>query len=468
MGIRLDWEIEAEQEQIRNIGEDPEGARRRRRARTQLFLLLVLLFMLIGGVIGAVALRLRQIDWQIEQDLRDTVVAEVTALRLGSESEFLTINLRQRPEWDAWTQQQVAVFDRYQALKVEQDVNLTGQVLDAVVDGQRGRVRVEEIIGGVPYAQIWFYWRFDAIPEDDFDGGWYHVPPDYTFWGAAQEDTFERLTVAYSDVDLPLAAEIGPQVTAWLGTGCAVLNCAGLPTVTLAILPEPIEMGWSPTDPWRLELPSPYIDRARLDMPFEPRQQIELANLLAERLVTHISNDLQPQYPADAYYLRSAVVSWLAGEFTQLETNAHLIRSLAENYQPTSVGALLRALTPTSDVSAINQVLGVESLEAADRLDWRDYLTWRLQLEGQLGERGDEGGFLALYDTSDPFVRDLADSRYNAGSSAELRVVVAVVAERNSNAVPQLRTRTRVGQGDAAREEEIVFRLVDGVWKRAS
>ena len=43
----------------------------------------------------------------------------------------------------------------------------------------RGRgCEVEEIIGGVPYGRVWFYWRYDD--------GWRHVPPDYTFWGDAR------------------------------------------------------------------------------------------------------------------------------------------------------------------------------------------------------------------------------------------------------------------------------------------
>ena len=50
MGIRLDWEIEAEQEhRQQSAGEDPESNRARRRARLRFFLVFFVLLALIGG-----------------------------------------------------------------------------------------------------------------------------------------------------------------------------------------------------------------------------------------------------------------------------------------------------------------------------------------------------------------------------------------------------------------------------------
>ena len=80
MGIRLDWEIEAEQEhRQQSAGEDPEARRKRRRARLRFLLVLFVLLALIGGAVGAVALRLHQVEWETEQLLRDSVTAEVAA-----------------------------------------------------------------------------------------------------------------------------------------------------------------------------------------------------------------------------------------------------------------------------------------------------------------------------------------------------------------------------------------------------
>ena len=66
--------------------------------------------------------------------------------------------------------------------------------------------------------------------------------------------------------------------------------------------------------------------RERLDHAVRHRCQIKVAALLAERLV----GDFSPAYPADAYYLRQAIISWLVKRFAQVETNSFLISSLAD------------------------------------------------------------------------------------------------------------------------------------------
>src|SRR5262245_35957409 len=137
MGIRLDWEIEAEQEQVRQAGEDPNTARIRRRARLRVLLVILLVLALFGGVVAGIFWRLRTVDQQVEQSLRNTVDAEVAALRIGDANAFLAV---QRSATDDWQLTQQATFDAYQALKVERDLRLTGRVLDAAVDGTRGRI----------------------------------------------------------------------------------------------------------------------------------------------------------------------------------------------------------------------------------------------------------------------------------------------------------------------------------------
>ena len=264
MGIRLDWEIEAEQEhQQQRAGEDPESRRKRRRARLRFFLVLFVLLALIGGAIGAVALRLRQADWETEQLLRDSVTAEVALLRVGDQNAFLDL---QRSATDDWIQQQQATFARYQALKQAGRVNLTGQILGAVVDGMRGRVEVEEIVDGIPYGRVWFYWHYDD--------GWYHVPPDYTFWGAVQTLSTDNVTVHYHEVDADVAHAVALSVAQWLQFACGALTCSTPPALTIEIMPDPLlQIGWSPADApandWTLQLPSPYISSARLDQPFD-------------------------------------------------------------------------------------------------------------------------------------------------------------------------------------------------------
>ena len=451
MGIRLDWEIEAEQEHHQQSGgEDPETRRKRRRARLRFLLVLFVMLALIGSVVGAVILRLRQVDWQMEQLLRDTVNAEVAALRLGDHTIYLDM---QRSATNDWLQRQDANFARYQTLKQTHNLNLSGRIINATVDGQRGRVELEEIIDGVPYGRVWFYWRYDD--------GWRHVPPDYTFWGDAKTADESGVTVSYRAVDEAVAQTAASAMSEWLKVGCAALNC-NPPHLNVEIVPtEGLTINWSANDLWTMELPSPLIDSMRLDQPFDIGMQINAANLLAERLVGNFS----PAYPADAYYLRQAIVSWLVKRFAQVETNSFLISSLAEKYGDPAVGRLLSILQPDSNAGVISQITGT-ALDLSN-LDWRDFLTWRLTVENELIARQDEANFLALYNTSDDYARGQAYSRYAAGASGDPQTVISAISERDTNNRPQLRAVVQVGD-PVKRQDEVIFRLIDGVWKRAS
>ena len=252
MGIRLDWEIEAEQEHRQQSGgEDPETRHRRRQARTRFLVVLCIMLGLIGGVVGLVVLRLRQVEAEIEQVVSDTATAEVATLRLGDREAFLDM---QRSATNDWIQQQDANFARYQALKQTTDVNLSGRIISVQVDGARARVQLEEIIGGIPYGHAWFYWRYDD--------GWRHVPPDYTFWGDAQNVQADNVLVKYDAVDESVGQAIAPRVSDWLKIGCAALACNDIPHLTVEIVPDPTqEIAWSSSDAGTLEMPSPLYHR---------------------------------------------------------------------------------------------------------------------------------------------------------------------------------------------------------------
>lgn len=302
MGIRLDWEIQAEQSQVHNAGEDPKAARARRVARLRVLIVVVVLFAIAGAVAAAVALRLKEVDMQLEQLLRDTVDAEVASLRLGDYTLFASLQRSASSEWLIHQQQ---VFESYQQLKLESDIQLTGRVQDVAIEKTRGRVHVEEIIDGIPYTRIWFYFRYP-------DGSWYHVPPDYTFWGELRTYIGKGVNIRYQSVDQDLAVQIGLRYQEWLQFACGVLACGEQPSVTVDIMPiEGLVAGWSPQDNWVLQVPSPYMKRVRADLPFDVELQVELANLLAERLVNAALSSKPPIYPADAYYLRQGIISWL-------------------------------------------------------------------------------------------------------------------------------------------------------------
>lgn len=457
MGIRLDWEIEAEQGQIKSAGEDVVTQRKRRVALLRFILLVGVVVGVLGGIAAVITWRLRAVDDQIAQLLRNTVDAEVAALRIGDQTAFLAT---QRSASDDWVQQQAQLFNSYQQLKLTQNIELTGQILDMNINDSRARVEVQEIDNGVPYTRVWFYWRYDD--------GWRHVPPDYTFWGDVTTFQGQGVNVRYQTVDAPVANAMGTAIQEWLQTACAALVCPHPPNVSVDILPDDaLQVAWSANDPWTLQVPSPFMTRARSDIPFDTDMQFSLAGLLAERLVATASANMQPTYPADAYYLRQAVVSWLVGKFVHQDTNAFVIDSLAKNYGDAAVGKLLAAMQPGSDGSILAGAAGVGTLDQAN-LDWRDFLTWRLLTEDELIRRRDDANFLSLYDTRDENVRNLASGRYSVIPGDIKRTVLSAPLEIGADGLPTLRATVQVQDGANISQEEVLFRLVDGVWRRAN
>jgi len=457
MGVRLDWDIDSDQSERHGVQEDLARAKQRRRTIVRFVLLLLLFAGILGGVAALIRWRLADSDARIERALRDTVEAEVAALRVGDWNAFRTAQRSATADWEA---QQRQYFDAYQNIKATADIELSGVVSGVSIDGQRARVMVEEIIGGVPYAQVWFYWRY----ED----GWRHVPPDYTFWGTAQEYQGRDVTVVYRDVDEKLALDIGVGVEGWVSSACgAILQCGDLPHITIHIVPDDslTKPTWDSTNRWRLNVPSPYLVRARADLPFSGAIVLDTAEAVAQRLVEESGGafDLNV-YPQDAYYLRPAVVRWLTGLFAQVEMNAHLIASLATNYGNLKVGELLNGLRADPTTQALLTVTGAPTLDAAN-LDWRDLLTWRLALENELRQRGDLVSFKALYTTE---AEPLATDRFNTVPAADApqALVTHVEKEVALDGVPQLIAWVRVRED--APEERVLFRLVGSTWKRAN
>src|SRR5689334_9714999 len=153
MGIRLDWEIEAEQGQIKSAGEDVIAQRKRRVAWLRFILLVGVVALVLGGIAALITWRLRTVDDQIAQLLRNTVDVEVAAIRIGDQTAVLAA---QRSASDEWAQQQAQLFNNYQQLKLTQQIELTGQILDLNINDTRARVEVQEIDNGVPYTRVWF------------------------------------------------------------------------------------------------------------------------------------------------------------------------------------------------------------------------------------------------------------------------------------------------------------------------
>lgn len=452
-GIRLDWQIESDRVKEKREREDAQLARARRVGFLRLILFILVIFALAGLMVWLIQRRFEQIDQRLQRLLTDTVEAEVAALRVGDQSLFLDL---QRSATDSWLNSQQASFLEYQQLKSDSDIQLTGNVLESVIDGSRARVHVEEIIDGISYTRIWFYWRY----ED----GWHHVPPDYQFWGEAQMLERSTFTIRYREVDELLAQQMGDQLERWFNTSCAAIDCETVPYITVDIGNQIPEIAWVPGDAWQMTIPSPYVDRARTDQPFNTEYQIEVATLLATRLVDNSLAEFTPVYPADAYYLRSSVISWLVGRFVQLDTNAHLITSLAQNYGDSAVGGLIKMLQPQSSMAIFSQMTGVADVSQAN-LDWRDFIAWRLAAEDELIQRQDQANFMSLYDPTNSTAQQVAINRFNNPQPAREKVVLKTELVTGSTP-PQLNATVRYT--DTGEEVVIQFNLVDNVWRRSN
>lgn len=459
MGVKLDWDIEAEKGKHKEHREDFKERSKRYLAFFRLLVILLIFFAILSGIAYAVLQRWNQVNSHIEQILTETVQAEVAALRLGDFDGFINV---QRSATEDWLITQREAFNHYQDLKSTSNITLTGQVVAVEVDGQRGRVQVQEIIDGVPYLQTWFYWRY----ED----GWHHVPPDYTFWGEGSEVENARFLIRYHQVDQIPARSLSDYLDTWLNDACSFFDCSELPPIVVDFVPQPLpEIQWSQNDQsiWQLVIPSPYISRARQDMPFDIQMQIDTATLLANRLVDFASSDLSVTFPSDAYYLRSAIVAWLTGRFVQIDTESYLITSLSNNYGANTVPALLRTLQTTSKVEIIATVTGTASIGDAS-LDWRDFVLWRLNIEDDFIARGDEANWVQLYDFTDENLRSVAYSRYNNNFTASERTVVDVSRTSTSAGRPQLVARVQVTRGFESGEEIVLFELINGTWLRTN
>lgn len=463
MGIRLDWEIEADQTSVRDFREDKASAKRRRAARLRFLLVLLMIAAFLGGVYGIIVWRLAQIDAAQRRALVDTVGAEVAALRVSDRSAFLSI---QRSASDAWLRTQEDVFNSYQQLKVQYDIQLTGNVVSAEIDGTRGRVQVEEIINGVSYVRTWFYWRY--ANDVDGGGGWRHVPPDYTFWGDVVTVNADGLTVRYRDVDDAVGRALFQAAQQWRGLACGVLNCQTLPPISMEILPqEGLLTSWSDTNPWMLQVPSPYLGLARRDRPLDTALRLEIANLYSERLIAHSGGSAQPTDTLDAAFMREALQKWLVGQFAQVDMQSHLLVSYAGRYGAPALREAWGAVLAGGDVGALMPAAGVASLDQL-QVDWRDYLTWRLRLEQTLHTRRDQANYTALYDTADAATANLAFSRFNAPLTPEPLEVIGVQPLVDIDGVPALLATVRIGAEGAQRDEVVRFRLLQNAWRRAN
>ena len=448
MGVDLKWEIDAAEDQARQVSEAGSGRGRRRKLLLQLLLLLFVCAL----IAGAVYLRLQELERQQENLLRATVEAEVTALRLGDEQAFLNLQDSGDPPWQLAQQEN---FEAWQLRKLEGGNLPGGNIMALGLAAEQAWVQLRETIVGEPWLHTWHY---RLTPE-----GWRHVSAREGWRGPARTLHAENLRIEYDSLDEALAQALAPQLAAWLVRGCALLDCPATPQLTAHIQAQPGAPAWSPNAIWTLQLPSPWAQLTRADEPLDSALRDSLAQLLAGRLLNVRAGQPGPDWTQEASWLHSSATAWLVGRMQEQESGQRLLESLAANYDESAVARLISTLRPESSLTLFNVVTGTASPHEA-ALDWSDLLAWQLQQEVERRLRGDREAFLALYDLRDGALGVLARARFAVGEFTGALSVDAVTLVSATESGPLLRADVR----DSAASVPVHFRLVDGRWLRAS
>lgn len=417
MGIQLDWQIQADQTQQRDQ-EDPSRKKQRRGERLRLLFAALFLGTLICVGVGGILWRLQAIRERGQEDLRASVETEFAAIRLGDKNAFMRI---QRSASDSWLASQESAFSEYQSLKVNGRLSTEFRVVDVVIDKERGRAIIEEIIDRQPYQQVWFYWRYPAsiddpnTPENEtFEGGWRRVPPDVTFWGDESTLENDHSSVTYQALDEEVATLLAAEVEAWWGNGCELLPCAKA-AGDLEIIIDPqagIPLAWEPdiTQGWRLRILSPLL-RGRVPssgaLPNDLKS--EITEMLAERLIAHASanrliyRDNEP-IAYDTTWLKYQLRDWLIARWTG--QSSPFLDSILATHPDRLIINMLNNLTDSGQINTLASFLETNTASLTDfppmgTWDWKPFFAWRLSLENQRLVAEDFSGFYALYENGE-------------------------------------------------------------------
>jgi len=117
-------------------------------------------------------------------------------------------------------------------------------------------------------------------------------------------------------------------------------------------------------------------------------------------------------------------------------------------------------------MSIISQVIAAHTGQA--KLDWRDFITWRLNTENELIASRAESEWLKLYDHSEEAVLVAAYERYHANAPTQPQQVIEQQMQTAPDGQPQLRVTVRTESENESHEHIVRFNLVNKGWKRAS
>ena len=372
MGIKLDWNIDADDEQ-RRVEEDPlvVAARQHTARRMRNLIIFVAIISLIAG--AAALSRLQRASGQRRAELEAAVAAETLSLRIGDEAAFL-----QCQERDArWQYFQRGTFEEYQALGSR--LVVSGEILDLTIDSNLARVVLRETLDGEPYRVTWFYEYFP-------DQGWRRTPSSGAFLGWILHLETDHFEVFYREADEDYTQAVVAQAETWVGEMCRLAPCAGAPTMTIFIVTEPLhEVTWQVGGTPALLVPSPATMRVREHSPLEdPTLRAGLAGTLTWQWSTAIlGNAIANQ--TDAEWMRDELAAWLAAEIDETQPGSEVMAALVDAHGVELVMEWVNRVRSGERVLPTLTLLSGNVLTTLP-IPWEGFFEHRLQVEFETGD----------------------------------------------------------------------------------
>jgi hypothetical protein len=365
VSIRLDWQIESEDE-VTQVQEDASiVAERARKARR--FRRLVIAVAVLSFILGSISLRrLQRAAVQRRTDLEMMVSAETLALRMGDRGAFLSYqdsNL-------GWQDFQYEVFDEYQTLGNRLSVD--GEVLEMTIDANLGRVVLRETLDGEPYRVTWFY-------EYSPDLGWQQVRPITHLLGRMlylQTDQFE---VYYREADEEYARVLADQMETWVIGFCQEVPCGEQPRLNVFIVTEPLHgASWRPSDNPALYVPSPATARVPENSPLDDQTlRSTLVEASAWRAATLVLGDAAAASP-DGEWMRDELAAWLASEIDETQPGSEVMAALVDTYGREPVIAWIERIQGGEPVLPTLSLLSGDTLTGLP-IPWESFFEHRLR-----------------------------------------------------------------------------------------
>lgn len=367
MGIKLDWQIDSEDELTR-VEEDSRVVAARER-RTKHFRNLIIFVVIVSLVSGGLAIRrLQKAATQRRTELEALVATEAAAVRIGDQNTFLSHQGQDR----GWLQFQTGVFDEYQALGDR--LSIDGEILEINVDANLGRVVLRETLDGEPYQVVWFY---EYIPDD----GWQHVPPITRLMGRIQYLETEHFEFFYRNADGAYAQALAEQLEAWIGDVSRQMPSISTPRMTIFIVTEPTHhVSWEMGHILSLNVPSPATSRTRAVAPLEdPTLRGELVEELTWQLATMTLGNAIAAH-SDAAWMRDEVANWLAAELDETHPGSEVMTALIDVQGSEFTNEWLRRVQEGDPVLPTLSLLSGNVLYTLP-IVWEDFFEHRLIFE---------------------------------------------------------------------------------------